>query len=274
MSKLEEYFEKFSNMDFPIYQLKDEYITRLYDNLKKTKADRPRSNCALELVMSFHPSIWSCNVHGHVSPLEAWYTPELLYKCIENRLQYKGEQLTPKDIVHGFSVAKLAPKVSIFRPALAKYLIKKYLNEYSIIFDPCAGFSGRMLGTCSLGKHYIGQDCNYTTISEASQLKDTLGLSAKLYHKNSIYDAGEYECLFTCPPYMTKNGDMLEIWNEEIEPLSEDEWIDTCLINYKCNKYLFVVGNTTKYKENIVEVLTNKSHFSNKKEYVVLINTV
>ena len=103
MSKLEEYFEKFSNMDFPIYQLKDEYITRLYDNLKKTKADRPRSNCALELVMSFHPSIWSCNVHGHVSPLEAWYTPELLYKCIENRLQYKGEQLTPKDIVHGFS---------------------------------------------------------------------------------------------------------------------------------------------------------------------------
>ena len=258
-----------SEFPYPVY--KDEVLNKSYTNLQKS--DGGKGNTALDIVRHFHHSIWSCNVNGHESPLEAWSDPDLVLKVVRNRLHYrKNKDLTLTDILGGFSITKIAPKVSIFRPALAKYLIKKYLNEYSTIFDPCAGFSGRMLGTCSLGKHYIGQDCNYTTINEACQLKDNFNLSAELYHKNSIYTTGECECLFTCPPYMTKKGDMLEIWNEEIEPLSEDEWIDVCLKNYKCKKYLFVVGNTEKYKDNIVEVLTNKSHFSNKKEYVILIN--
>ena len=50
-------------------------------------------------------------------------------KSIDNRLRYKGENLSPRDIRSGFSIAKIAPKVSIFRPALARYIIKIYLDE-------------------------------------------------------------------------------------------------------------------------------------------------
>lgn len=272
MGKLEEYFEQFNNMDFPLYTLTEQALKESYQTLINNRDPKPRANTAIEIVTSAHPSVWTCNVFKHKSPAEAWYTPELLYKTIANRLKYVGENLTPKDIIHGFSVTKVAPRVSLFRPALAKYLVNKYLADYNTIFDPCAGFSGRMLGVCSLGKHYTGQDCNWCTIQEATKLRDQLNLDAELTYKNSIYDKGSYDCLFTCPPYMNKTGDMIEIWNEEIEPLSEDEWIDTCLTNFMCEKYLFVVGTTEKYKDYIVETISNKSHFSNKMEFVIYID--
>ena len=57
-----------------------------------------------------------------------------------------------------------------------------------------------MLGTCVLGKHYIGQDINSTTIREAKELRDYFELDTELHVKDSLYDTGEYEALFTCPP--------------------------------------------------------------------------
>ena len=63
-----------------------------------------------------------------------------------------------------------------------------------------------------------------------------------------------------------------EIWGDIPDILTADEWIDVYLKNYKCKKYLFVVDKTEKYKDNIVEKISNKSHFSNNCEYVVLIN--
>lgn len=52
----------------------------------------------------------------------------------------------------------------------------------------------------------------------------------------------------------------------------KDEWIDLCSQKHKgCKGYLFVVDETEKYKDKIVETLTNKSHFGTNFEYVVFI---
>lgn len=123
-----------------------------------------------------------------------------------------------------------------------------------------------MLGACSLDKKYIGQDINEITINESNKIKDLLDLNADLYIRNSIEETGNYECLFTCSPYSNK-----ENWGQIIENKSCDKWIDICLNNYSCNKYLFVVDKTEKYKNYIVEELTNKSHFNKNSEYVILI---
>ena len=134
------------------------------------------------------------------------------------------------------------------------------------VLDPCCGFSGRMLGTCILGKHYIGQDINSVTIKESNKIKDYFKLNAVLKVNDSIYDSSEYECLFTCPPYGNK-----ENWHQDIEVLSADEWIDVCLKNYKCKAYLFVVDKTEKYKDFVVEEFKNKSYLNENSEQVVFI---
>jgi hypothetical protein len=123
-----------------------------------------------------------------------------------------------------------------------------------------------MLGTCCLNKQYIGQDINSITINESKQLNNFLNLSAQLNKKDSIYDSGTYECLFTCPPYGNK-----EIWHQDIEIFSAEEWIDICLNNYKCKIYLFVVDDPGKYKQYIIETITNASHFGTNQEYIILI---
>ena len=79
----------------------------------------------------------------------------------------------------------------------------------------------------------------------------------------------ENNMLFTCPPYGGK-----EHWNENNDEIEKtcDEWIDLCLKKHRnCNRYLFVVDKTEKYKNNIVETITNKSHFGENTESVILI---
>ena len=264
MNKIEEYLNLVIETNFPYDNFTDAELIKDYKSLKMSS--NKNSNSGLKILRHFHPSIWRCNRYGYKSPIDAWNDPEIMYKVIENRLKYLKEDLSAYNIRAGLSISKKAPKVSVFKPAAAKYLIEKYLNEYVEIFDPCCGFSGRMLGTCILGKHYIGQDINSVTIKESDEIKDYFKLDADIKVNDSIYDSGEYECLFTCPPYGNK-----ENWHQEIEILSADEWIDVCLKNYKCEAYLFVIDKTEKYKDFVVEEFKNKSYLNENSEQVVFI---
>lgn len=217
------------------------------------------------VIQHFHKSVWKANKKGYLSPFDAWQEDDILKKAIQNRIIYKGNSLDPSKVLYGFSAAKIAPKVSVFNPYLAKYLISKYLNEFNTIFDPCSGYSGRLLGAASLDKTYVGRDINPVTVEESNNLLRELKLSASVECGDSLLLTGHFDCLFTCPPYSDK-----ENWNQEIENMTCDDWIEHFLKNFSCKKYLFVVDNTVKYTSNIVEELKNTSHFSNSSEYVLL----
>lgn len=126
-----------------------------------------------------------------------------------------------------------------------------------------------MLGTCACRKKYVGQDISEEHIKESNEIIKLLNLDVQVKVQNILTDTNSsYDCLFTCSPY---GG--IEHWNilnDEVEK-SCDEWIDICLDKYKCSKYLFVVNQTEKYKDYIVEEINNKSHLGEKKEYIILI---
>lgn len=264
--KVEEYLQLVMNSTFPYKEYSKDTLQKSYFNLVSNDYSKS-SNSGLNIVAHYHKSIWRCNVKNYLSPIDAWNEPEIMYKVIENRIKYlKTDELSIFNIRAGLTIAKFAPKVSVFKPATAKYLINKYLNNTSTIFDPCAGFSGRLLGACALNKKYIGQDINSISVRESNELIKDLNLDASVIIKDSLYDSGEYECLFTCPPYGDK-----ENWHQDIEILSADEWIDVCLKNYKCKNYLFVVDKTEKYKDYVVDKIINTSHFGSNEELVILI---
>ena len=96
---------------------------------------------------------------------------------------------------------------------------------------------------------------------------EKFNLNATVECKDIFTSTGEYECLFTCSPYNLK-----EIWNENESNLSCDEWIDECLKRFKCKRYIFVVDNTEKYKDKVVEELTNSSHFGVNNELLIVID--
>lgn len=220
----------------------------------------------MSIIRHYHPSIWRSRVANNPTPEEAWNDVALLTKCVKNRFIYSSS-LSSQSIADGFNVCKIAPKVSVFNPSIARRLVDTYLKQYNTVFDPFSGFSGRMLGVCSLDKHYIGSDINETSVSESNRIINDFGLNASVTISDVISSSGDYECLFTCPPYSLK-----ETWGSPIVDKTCDEWIDICLKNFKCKTYMFVVDETTKYSQYVVEELKNQSHLSNNTEKVILIS--
>ena len=250
--------------EFPYPKYTKERLAKDWKHLQEWEWNKD-SYVGSSIVRHFHESIWEAHVGKNISPVECWNNKELLEKTVKNRMIYSS-RLSSQSIVDGFNVSKIAPKVSVFNPMSAKYLIKTYLNEFSEVFDPFSGFSGRMLGCCALGKKYVGQDINTKHVIESNRIIDYLRLNASVKEQDIFIDQGEYECLFTCPPYGLK-----EIWNEHETNYTCDMWIAQCITRYDCKKYLFVVDSSERYKDYIIGEITNSSHFGNRKEYIVLI---
>lgn len=271
-----------NNNDMRVYlDYIDSTYTKDYLDLFRNNSPFPylnpdlRDTSDLGLIQHFHKSIYSAARKGKLSPFDAWKDKNLVKKSALNRLMYM-HRCRPSDILQGFNVAKIAPKVSVFKPSLAIELINKYLFDADTIIDPFSGFSGRLLGAIRCNKEYKGWDINTTHVTESNEIIEYLSLNKNctvsvqdLITSNVVDWSASNTCLFTCPPYGGK-----EHWNENNDEIEKscDEWIDLCLIKHVgCKKYLFVVDGTNKYKEHIVETLENKSHFGRNEEHVVLI---
>ena len=265
-----EMFNWCRSIEFPYPEYSEIRMARDYSSLCRYQSStyKPAARLGDSLIQHYHKSIYDANVKGYVSPKQAWYDDKLLKKVILNRLIYKND-VDPFKILRGFNISKICPRVSIFNPVLAKYLIEKYLDKFDTIFDPFSGYSGRLLGTLASYKNYIGQDLNSTAVQESKQILKFLQQeqNASLEVKDIFDSYGSYECLLTCPPYFNK-----EHYNKEEEIKNCDDWIDEILERFTCKKYVFVVDSVDKYYKYVTEELKSTSHFCTIKEYVVVIN--
>ena len=156
-----------------IIKLVDEKYTKDYVPLFRLDLEFPyptiKNKSDYDIIRYFHKSIYHARRNGELSPFEAWQNKNLVKKSALNRLKYIGT-CKPFDVVQGFNIAKIAPKVSVFNPKLAEELIKKYLNDCDTIVDSFSGFSGRMVGAWRCGKKYIGYDINETHVEESNMI--------------------------------------------------------------------------------------------------------
>lgn len=277
-SYIESMFKEFRLIPFPEPSYRDHELLRSYRKLQTINTREGYDDLNINtrvgdrLIQHFHPSIYRANRKGNISPFDAWKDDKLLRKCIKNRVIYQN-YLNPNKILQGFNISKIAPKVSVFSAGRASKLISMYLNEFNEIFDPFSGFSGRMLGSISLGKKYIGQDISIIHVNESNRMieflrNNRIELNASVIQKDVLTSSGEYECLFTCPPYEDK-----EQWLEvAVDTRTCDDWIDACLSRFKCNRYLFVVDYTERYIDYIVNEIYNSSYIASGSEYVIVIN--
>ena len=286
-----------SNREFPITE------EQCIKEIKRLAKDDVKSNkTRSDVVLYCHPSRNKANVKGNLSPYEYWQRlkadSELFKKFYENRLRcsdwynekqganrhYLDEGYVPMFIYSiGLTTSRKAGLVSYFKPSFAKNLIRKYLNEYETVFDPCSGFSGRLLGALCAGKNYIGQDINDSVIRESGDVYELIKKAlpnstntGELFCTDSLTATGKYDCLLTCPPYGS-GKDTCEVWENSggekiVSDLSCTGWVKAFLTNYDCKKYVFVVdddGDET-FKNYIKEEVINTSHFGSNKELVLV----
>lgn len=287
-------FKKFQTYSFPYPTISQKSICHELETLQSSQtADYTPS----KLIRSTHLSMYKCR-RGKISPYEYWnklkdqksfqdgtwekyYLNRFIYAESTKANEFRSTgMLDPKTILDGFTTTKIAPCVGYLKPMLAKRLVHEYLDDCSEVFCPFNGFSGIMLGT-ALGcrKNYIGQDINEQQIAESQQIVEIAKsngyeINVDLSAKDVFSSSGTYESLICCPPYQD-----IEQWNFDNagnctdKNLTCDGWIDVCLSNFNCRKYVFIVDDksTKKYKDYVVEQLTNRSHFGVNHEFVVVI---
>jgi len=176
-----------------------------------------------------------------------------------NRLKYihkTPEQLTDLEIIRGLSYSGQIRAYTAFDNTLMKQFIKKY--KPSSIFDPCAGWSERLLTAAYYNIPYHGQDINQKLEEPYKKLIDNYNLTEQsITIVDSSTTKNKADCLFTCPPYFnteiyTKNG---------AENLNHDEfinWWDTIIKNSDVKIIAFQINQ--KYKNILTDVVIKNGY--------------
>jgi hypothetical protein len=266
-------FHECSVKSFPYPEYTNERMLKDWENLKRITNldDYNYSQIPCNSIMThFHKSVYHCHCKNKPSPFKAWHDPDLLYECIKNRFVYKST-LSTQQIARGFEKNKIAPRVSLFQPSLVRYLLSKYAPEAKTVVDPFSGFSGRMLGTVSLGLSYTGYDINETSVKESNEIIKFLDIGdlAKISCQSvEDYDSDVvYDVLLTCPPYGNK-----EIWEEGKSYNDADYYIEQCLNRVKANVYIFVVDKTVRFKDFLKDSVKKRTYLSSSNESILIVD--
>ena len=268
-------FREYRSMPFPYPEYTDTELLRSYRDLYKLNCDdkyhkslNVNTRLGDRIIEHFHPSIWYDNRFCKKSPYEAWNNDNMLYEMIKHGYLYHS-YLNKNKILQGFNIYDPAQRISILSAGKVKMIIHRYLSEYNEVFDPFSGYGNIMLACISMYKRYIGQDVSEIHVRESLNmmqfLKDNgINIDTSLSITDSSQTIGTYQCLFANIP----SGD--EEYQGVINIHTSDEWIDICLNNYKCNRYIFIVKHTERYADKIVDKINNRYNFIDDYEIILI----
>lgn len=171
------------------------------------------STIGLRIANSFHPQMWNVKSRG-LSPIECFninkYLRKVLQKCLHfypNRRCWNAQCL--RSVLRFYHRGRVAN----FRPSVAKAIYQKYSGPNSTILDFSAGFGGRLLGSLTLKRHYVGIDPAKLQVHGLLAMGSALSyISTGTYeiHENCAEDilpsipCSRVNLVFSSPPYFDK----------------------------------------------------------------------
>lgn len=244
----------------------------------------------MKLCQHFFPNFWHIeNEHG-LSFAKAWNDPVLMDKVRLWGLQGMS-QLWLSWIRRAVYMAAGLPNSSFYRPHFSKQITLMTNKKSGVLFDPCAGWGGRMLGTVSNGWKYIACEPNSDTYDNLQRLIHFLNISDRVEIYNVPAESFDYDRLndidvvLTSPPYFNLEvytKDMNQSYNKFdsydkwmtfwlqpliencIDKLSEDGVSAWNVMNFKKNDIVKdVLDIHTKKDYNVVHTVGFQSPLSN-----------
>lgn len=200
------------------YKYSDNELIADYIKLKNTTNYKLGSQFkpGMKLCQHFFPNFWDIKNNKNVSFADCWANKELM----EDVLQWGKKsmsQLWMSWIRRAVFMRAGLPNSSFYRPHFSRQIIHNSKVENGILFDPCAGWGGRLLGAVSAGWNYVGCEPNVETYNNLLKLVEFLNIedSVTLYNipaENFDYTSlKNVDIILTSPPYFN-----LEIYTEDI----------------------------------------------------------
>lgn len=192
------------------------------------KVFRNSTHCMTAL-LTFFPHIWEIGVGKSKPPLEVFNNRDLFIEAMHKALTY-GERLTSSAIRKAVSMYAGGRRVSNFRPTTAATLYSMYAGDNAVVFDPCAGWGGRMTGAAIADNvvRYIGRDVSKKTLEGLNALGQQLSkfVSCEVEGKCSTHPVAiEFaDMVFTSPPYFDHEKYSLDEEQSYIKWPTYDAW--------------------------------------------------
>ncbi len=181
------------------------------------KIDIKSEYSGIHVANYFHPHIWSSHANGMKSATTAFESDKLLRRAIK-LAKIWDKEINDTTLLLRLRTVSGTQICSNFRPMAAKAVYELYLDG-NMIFDPCTGYGGRLLGFLSLGdsKKYYGVDpClethqgNLKMAEFFERSNDVTLFQQPMEEFDTNGYEGKFDLAFTSPPYFKK-----EIYSEE-----------------------------------------------------------
>jgi hypothetical protein len=178
----------------------------------------------------FCHSFFHSKTREECSIFEAYGGKEKITKVVSNKLlDGRGSyNFSPMTMIDEVRDMRLSGYISLFKPAIAKYICLKYSNPGDVVGDYSSGFGGRLLGAMSCGRKYIGTD-PLTAVELQNMINYFNFKDCEVIQIGSEYYRGEensVDLYWSSPPYYD-----LEIYSDSLSQSYNKG------INYFYNKY-------------------------------------
>lgn len=164
---------------------------------------RPQTTRGTTACASFFPNRYRARYKGAPSVLEAWDDDDRLRRAVRVQME-AGHPTTPHRVLRALQMICRTP--SVFRPGVAKYVCQTYCREGGTVWDPCAGYGGRLFG--AMATHvgaYLGTDVEPEIVEGNRRLAQEIGVSDRCQVVQAAAEEFDPESpldlVFTSPPY-------------------------------------------------------------------------
>jgi tRNA1(Val) A37 N6-methylase TrmN6 len=170
------------------------------------------SRIRMKLCEHFFPGFYEIENARGQSFAKLWTRSNLEKVLRWNRKSHSTPYLS--ELKRGIYFCCGLTKNTMYRPQMMKLACMNYAP--GVVFDPCAGWGGRLLGAVSYGAKYIAFEPNNKTYGSLNALVDFLGIrkSVTLICDDALnmgkYDLPHADMVLTSPPYYD-----LEVYTHE-----------------------------------------------------------
>jgi hypothetical protein len=194
----------------------------------------------MKLCQHYFPNFWEIEDSKGKSFAKAWQDP-----IVMDRVRLWGlsgmSNLWLSWIRRAVYMAAGLPNSSFYRPHFAKQITRMTGKMEGTLFDPCAGWAGRLLGTVANGWDYIACEPNKETFDGIQNVLNLIqsDCDVKVYNipaeQFDFASQQKVDVILTSPPYFN-----LEVYNQDSTQsyhkyneytVWRDQWLEPLIVN-------------------------------------------
>lgn len=206
------------------------------DKFKKGSQFKP----GMKICQQYFPNFWEIQDTRGNSFAKAWNDPVIMDKVRLWGLQGMSN-LWLSWIRRAVYMAAGLPNSSFYRPHFAKQITMMTGKQHGVLFDPCAGWAGRLLGTIANGWDYIACEPNPETYQGIQNVLNLIQTQCNVQVHNipaetfDFQNQSKVDAVLTSPPYFNLevyNSDSTQSYNKfDQYEFWRDQWLEPLIVN-------------------------------------------